>query len=70
MWVKVFPIKDGKEISSMVTSGDAVHGAMRRSIAGAFTPAATLEYENSIDVTIAELLEFVGKKKVFNLNEK
>jgi len=55
--------QNGKDIASLISTQDEnQHGAMRRSIANAFTPTATLDYERWIDATIEELLEVVGRK--------
>ncbi|OTA54203.1 cytochrome P450 [Hypoxylon sp. EC38] len=61
-------IQNGKEIPSLVSSNDALHGAMRRSVANAFTATAVLDYEKAIDTTIAELLDVVDKKTVFDIS--
>jgi len=49
-------VSNGKVVYSLVSAPDMMHSALRRSIAGAFTPAAVLEYEKYIDETIPELL--------------
>jgi cytochrome P450 len=55
--------QNGRDIASFGSARDEKqHGAMRRSIANAFTPTATLDYERWIDETIEELLEVVGRK--------
>ncbi|KAI1458106.1 cytochrome P450 [Annulohypoxylon moriforme] len=62
-------ISNGKEVPSLVSTRDETrHGALRRSVANAFTPTASLEYEKWIDATIAELLDVVSKKKTFDLS--
>ncbi|KAI1406775.1 cytochrome P450 [Hypoxylon sp. FL1857] len=63
----VVGIQNGKEVPSLISADDALHGAMRRSVANAFTPTAALDYEKAMDATIAELLEVVGKKTVFDM---
>ncbi|GAP90136.1 putative cytochrome p450 oxidoreductase protein [Rosellinia necatrix] len=60
--------QNGKDIPSLVSTRDEKqHGALRRSVANAFTPTAVLDYEKWIDVTIGELLETVAKKPTFDL---
>ncbi|KAI0456033.1 cytochrome P450 [Xylaria acuta] len=55
--------QNGKDIPSLVsTRNEKQHGALRRSVANAFTPTAALDYEKWIDVTIEELLESVARK--------
>ncbi|KAF3024757.1 hypothetical protein E8E14_005753 [Neopestalotiopsis sp. 37M] len=62
-------IQNGKEVPSLVSTADeGRHGALRRSVANAFTPTAVLDYESWIDTTIVELLEIVEKKSVFDLS--
>ncbi|KAI1208291.1 cytochrome P450 [Annulohypoxylon truncatum] len=57
-------IQNGKEVSSLVSTRDETrHGALRRSVANAFTPTASLEYEKWVDATIAELLNTIRRKK-------
>ncbi|CAJ2511150.1 Uu.00g067750.m01.CDS01 [Anthostomella pinea] len=57
-------ISNGKEVPNLVSTADeARHGALRRSVANAFTPTASLDYEKWIDATIAELLDVIGRKK-------
>ncbi|KAI1141801.1 cytochrome P450 [Hypoxylon sp. FL0543] len=63
----VVGIKDGKEVPSLISSDDALHGAMRRSVANAFTAAAALDYEKAIDATIGELLEVMSRKNDLDL---
>lgn len=54
---------------SLVSTADETrHGALRRSVANAFTPTAVLDYEKWIDATIEELLITVSKKKTFDLS--
>jgi len=48
-------VSNGKVVYSLVSAPDTMHAALRRSISGAFTPAAVLEYEKYIDETIPEL---------------
>ncbi|RYP19499.1 hypothetical protein DL765_003339 [Monosporascus sp. GIB2] len=62
-------IQNGKEVPSLVSTADeARHGALRRSVANAFTPTAALGYERWIDVTIAELLGTIRRKTTFDLS--
>ncbi|KAJ2975729.1 hypothetical protein NUW58_g8274 [Xylaria curta] len=59
---------NGKDIPSLVSTRDEKqHGALRRSVANAFTPTAVLDYEKWIDMTIRELLESVARKQTFDL---
>jgi cytochrome P450 len=51
-------ISNGKEVASLVsTANEAKHGALRRSVAKAITPTATLDYETHVDQTIPELIK-------------
>ncbi|KAI0107028.1 cytochrome P450 [Nemania sp. FL0031] len=60
--------KNGKDVQSLVSTRDEKqHGALRRSVANAFTATAALDYENWIDMTIEELLVSVAKKTTFDL---
>ncbi|KAI0485829.1 cytochrome P450 [Xylaria cf. heliscus] len=60
--------QNGKDIASLVSTRDEKqHGALRRSVANAFTPTAALDYEKWIDLTIKELLETVAKKSTLDL---
>lgn len=60
--------QNGKDIPSLVSTRDEKqHGALRRSVANAFTPTAALDYEKWIDMTIAELLASVASKSTFDL---
>ncbi|KAH8893606.1 cytochrome P450 [Thozetella sp. PMI_491] len=62
-------ISNGKEVPSLVSTADETrHGALRRAVANAFTPTAVLEYEKWVDVTIAELIEAMGKSDTFDLS--
>ncbi|RYP53845.1 hypothetical protein DL768_001296 [Monosporascus sp. mg162] len=62
-------IQNGKEVPSLVsTVNEARHGALRRSVANAFTPTAALGYEKWIDITIAELLGTMRRKTTFDLS--
>ncbi|KAI0178591.1 cytochrome P450 [Hypoxylon sp. FL1284] len=62
-------VQNGKPVTSLLSTADETrHGALRRSVAHAFTPAAVLDYEKWIDVTIEELLVVISKKKVFDLS--
>ena len=61
-------VQNGKEVPSLVSTRDeARHAALRRSVANAFTQNAALDYEGSIDATIAELLAAVDQKTRFDL---
>ncbi|KAI0539191.1 cytochrome P450 [Xylaria digitata] len=60
--------QNGKEIRTLLSTRDEKqHGALRRSVANAFTSAAALDYEKWIDVTIGDLLESLTKKPKFDL---
>ncbi|KAI8955740.1 cytochrome P450 [Xylaria longipes] len=60
--------QNGKDIPSLVSTRDEKqHGALRRSVANAFTPTAALDYEKWIDLTIEDLLKSVAKKSTFDL---
>ncbi|KAI0377727.1 cytochrome P450 [Hypomontagnella monticulosa] len=62
-------IQNGKEVPSLVsTTDESRHGALRRSVAGAFTPNAVLDYEKWVDATIEELLDIISKKTTFDLS--
>ncbi|KAI1082494.1 cytochrome P450 [Whalleya microplaca] len=62
-------IQNGKEVPSLVSTADeARHGALRRSVANAFTPTAVLDYEGWIDTTILELLDLVHRKTTLDLS--
>lgn len=57
-------ISNGKEVPSLVSTSDEVrHGALRRAVAGAFSPNGVLEYEPFVDETIIELLDVLRAKK-------
>lgn len=57
-------ISNGKEVPSLVsTSDEARHGALRRAVAGAFSPNGVLEYEPFVDETIVELVGVLRAKK-------
>lgn len=57
-------ISNGKEVPSLVsTSDEARHGALRRAVAGAFSPNGVLEYETFVDETITELVDVLRAKK-------
>lgn len=65
-------ISNGKEVPSLVSMADeAKHGAMRRSIASAFTPAGVLDYEVHVDETLPELVDAMVARReiVVNLSE-
>ena len=56
-------ISNGKEVPSLVSTADeAKHGALRRSIAGAFTPNGVLPLEQCIDQTMRELRDILAQK--------
>ena len=56
-------ISNGKEVPSLVSTADEVkHGALRRSIAGAFTPNGVLPLEQCIDQTMRELRDILDQK--------
>lgn len=62
-------IQNGKEVPSLVSTADEErHGALRRSVAIAFTPTAVLDYESSVDATIEELIDILSKKTDFDLS--
>lgn len=62
-------IQNGKEVPSLVSTSDETrHGALRRSVANAFTPTAVLDYERWIDATIEELIDVMSKKETFDLS--
>ncbi|KAI1178212.1 cytochrome P450 [Nemania sp. FL0916] len=59
--------QNGKDIESLASIRDEKrHGALRRSVANAFTSTAALDYEKWIDVTIEEFLVSVSKKDTFD----
>ncbi|KAJ8131509.1 hypothetical protein O1611_g2121 [Lasiodiplodia mahajangana] len=61
--------QNGKDVQSLVSTQDEKqHGALRRSVANAFTATAALDYENWIDITIEELLVSLAKKSAFDLS--
>ncbi len=65
----IIGIQNGKEVPSLVSTADEVrHGALRRSVANAFTPTAVLDYEKWIDASIEELLDLVSKKSTFDIS--
>ncbi|GAB7333384.1 hypothetical protein MBLNU13_g04996t1 [Cladosporium sp. NU13] len=62
-------VSHGKEIDSLITIADENrHNRLRRSVANAFTPAMTLDYELHIDRTIEELLKALNKKQTFDMS--
>ncbi|OTB07521.1 hypothetical protein M426DRAFT_239774 [Hypoxylon sp. CI-4A] len=62
-------IQNGKEVPSLISTADeSRHGALRRSVANAFTPTAVLNYESCIDATIEELLDSLSRKTTFDLS--
>jgi len=62
-------VSNGKVVYSLVSAPDTMHAALRRSISGAFTPAAVLEYEKYIDETIPELFYKLEARKTFDFAE-
>lgn len=57
-------ISNGKEVPSLVSTSDEVrHGALRRAVAGAFSPTGVLEYEPFVNETIIELLDVLRAKR-------
>ncbi|KAI3327533.1 cytochrome P450 [Xylariaceae sp. AK1471] len=61
--------QNGKDIQSLVSTRDEKqHGALRRSVAGAFTPTASLDYEKWVDATILEFLESVARNTTLDLS--
>lgn len=63
-------ISNGKEVSSLVSTADETrHGALRRSVANAFTPTAVLDYETHVDQTLVELLELLSHKSRLDLSQ-
>ncbi|KAI0445644.1 cytochrome P450 [Xylaria telfairii] len=61
--------QNGKDVPSLVSTQDEKqHGVIRRSIANAFAPTATLDYEKWIDLTIKELLESMARNSTFDLS--
>jgi len=62
-------VSNGKEVYTVISAPDQLHAALRRSVAGAFTPTAVLDYEKYIDQTIPELLEELEKRKTFDFAE-
>ncbi|KAI0967038.1 cytochrome P450 [Xylaria arbuscula] len=62
-------IQNGKEVSSLISTRDeSRHAALRRSVANAFTPTASLDYENAIDATTRELIVKIDTKTRFDLS--
>lgn len=62
-------ILNGKEVPSFISTLDENHhAAMRRAIGGAFSPKGTLDYEEAIDKTIAELLDMLSQKTSCDLS--
>ncbi|KAI1300895.1 cytochrome P450 [Xylaria venustula] len=62
-------IQNGKEVPSLISTRDeARHAALRRSVANAFTPTASLDYENAIDATTRELIAKLDTKTRFDLS--
>ncbi|RWA05490.1 hypothetical protein EKO27_g9619 [Xylaria grammica] len=60
--------QNGQDIRTLLSTRDEKqHGALRRSVANAFTPTAVLDYEKWIDVTIGDLLESLTRKSKFDL---
>lgn len=64
-------IANGKEIYSLVTIADENrHKLLRRSVAGAFSSNATLDYEPHIDRSIEDLLQVLGTDRVVDVSAK
>ncbi|KAI8959748.1 hypothetical protein F5Y11DRAFT_292133 [Daldinia sp. FL1419] len=62
-------IQNGKEVPRLVSTSDETrHGALRRSVANAFTPTPVLDYERWIDMTIEELMDLMSKKETIDLS--
>jgi cytochrome P450 len=59
-------VSNGKEVYSLISCPESVHGALRRAVAGAFTPTAVLDYEKYIDETIPEFLYELETRKTFD----
>ena len=56
-------ISNGKEVPSLVsTAEESKHGALRRCVAGAFTPSGVLPLEGCIDQTIREFRDILKLK--------
>jgi cytochrome P450 len=62
-------VSNGKEVYTVISAPDQLHAAIRRSVAGAFTPTAVLDYEKHIDQTIQKLLEELETRKTFDFAE-
>ncbi|KAK3674138.1 hypothetical protein LTR78_005985 [Recurvomyces mirabilis] len=61
-------ISNGKEVASLVSTNDeARHGALRRSVAGAFTQTNVMDYEPHVHESILELLELLSRKSTMDL---
>ena len=61
-------ISNGKEVASLVSTADeAKHGELRRSVAKAFTPTGSLDYETHVDETIAELMDAIARHSIVDL---
>ncbi|KAK5741900.1 hypothetical protein LTR17_003648 [Elasticomyces elasticus] len=62
-------ISNGKEVASLVSTRDETrHGALRRSVASAFTPTGVLDYEPWIDESIVELLDVLSERPIIDLS--
>ncbi|KAK3660662.1 hypothetical protein LTR22_007909 [Elasticomyces elasticus] len=62
-------IANGKEVASLVSTRDETrHGALRRSVASAFTPTGVLDYEPWIDESIVELLDVLSERPLIDLS--
>jgi cytochrome P450 len=59
-------VSNGKEVHSLISTDEATHASLRRSVAPAFTPAATLDYETHVDRTIPELFHALEQRGTFN----
>ena len=51
------------------TADEAKHGALRRSVAKAFTPTGILDYEVYVDQTIPDLVDALGRHETVDLAE-
>ena len=62
-------ISNRKEVASLVsTENERQHAQLRRSIAGAFTQNAALDYEPFVTETISELLQTLSEKSACDLS--
>ena len=61
---------NGKEVPSLVsTSDEAKHGALRRSVAKAFSPTAALAYEPLVDQTLSDLVSALKRYETVDIAE-